>query len=74
MPMLAPTRVLNRYDHRLRDLVHATADPTIARKNGVPRSTAAGWINAVNRCQALAVQALAVPCASSHPIHLLHHS
>ena len=42
--MLTPTRVLNRYDHRLRDLVHTTADSTIARKNGVPRSTAAGWI------------------------------
>ena len=38
------TRVLNRYDHRLRELVHSTADSTIARKNGVPRSTAAGWI------------------------------
>ena len=36
--------VLNRYDHRLRDLVYATADSTIARINGAPRSTAARWI------------------------------
>ena len=42
--MLTTARVLNRYDHRLRDLVHATADSTIARINGVPRSTVAGWI------------------------------
>ena len=40
MPMLTTARVLNRYDHRLRDLVYATADSTIARINGVPRSTA----------------------------------
>ena len=44
MPMLTTARVLNRYDHRLRDLVHATADSTIARINGVPTCTAAGWI------------------------------
>ena len=43
MPM-NPASVVNRYDHRLRDLVRATADSTITRKNGVPRSTAAGWI------------------------------
>jgi putative transposase len=42
--MLPPTRVVHRYDHRLRDLVHSTSDSALARKNGVPRSTAAGWI------------------------------
>ena len=42
--MLAPTRQKKTYDHRLRELVHSTADSSIARKNGVPRSTAAGWI------------------------------
>ena len=32
------------YDHRLRELVRETGDPTVATKLGVPRSTAAGWL------------------------------
>ncbi len=35
-----------RYDHRLRDLVHRTGDVTIATDLGVPRSTARGWLGA----------------------------
>jgi len=31
------------YDHRLRNLVHATQDMSIALDLGVPRSTAYGW-------------------------------
>src|SRR5215471_10537674 len=37
-------RLQQRYDHRLRDLVHATRDVTIATSLGVPRSTARGWL------------------------------
>src|SRR5262245_54210854 len=33
-----------RYDHRLRDLIHHTGDVTIATDLGVPRSTARGWL------------------------------
>jgi len=37
-------RPQQRYDHRLRHLVHRTGDVTIATDLGVPRSTArAGW-------------------------------
>ena len=32
------------YDHRLRELVHATGDTSIATDLGVPRSTATGWL------------------------------
>ena len=32
------------YDHRLRQLVRATGDPTLAVPFGVPRSTARGWL------------------------------
>ena len=32
------------YDHRLRELVRETGDPAFATKLGVPRSTAAGWL------------------------------
>ena len=34
-----------RYDHRLRDLVHRTGDVTIATALGVPRSTARGCLH-----------------------------
>ena len=33
------------YDHRLRELVHATGDTSIATDLGVPRSTATGWLH-----------------------------
>src|SRR6516164_1248450 len=33
-----------RYDHRLRELVQRTGNPTIATDRGVPRSTARGWL------------------------------
>ena len=33
-----------RYDHRLRDLVHSTGDIGHATRRGVPRSTARGWL------------------------------
>jgi len=32
------------YDHRLRELVRATGDPTLVVPFGVPRSTARGWL------------------------------
>jgi hypothetical protein len=41
MPTTA--RPQQRYDHRLRDLVHRTGDVTVATDLGVPRSTARGW-------------------------------
>ena len=42
--MTTNLRPQQRYDHRLRDLVHRTADVTIATALGVPRSTARGWL------------------------------
>jgi hypothetical protein len=44
MPTTA--RPQQRYDHRLRHLVHRTGDVTIATDLGVPRSTARGWLGA----------------------------
>src|SRR5262244_3624742 len=42
--MTTTGRLQHRYDHRLRDLVHATGDVSIATNLGVPRSTARGWL------------------------------
>ena len=42
--MTTTGRRQQRYDHRLRDLVHGTGDITIATDLGVPRSTARGWL------------------------------
>jgi len=42
--MTTTRRHRQRYDHRLRDLVHATGDVTIATNLGIPRSTARGWL------------------------------
>lgn len=45
--MISPmttARPQQRYDHRLRQLVQHTGDPTIATDLGVPRSTARGWL------------------------------
>jgi putative transposase len=47
IPMTTTTRPQQRYDHRLRDLVHRTGGVTIATDLGVPRSTARGWLGAV---------------------------
>ncbi len=44
IPMRTSARLQQRYDHRLRDLVHRTGDVTIATDLGVPRSTARGWL------------------------------
>jgi hypothetical protein len=44
VPMTTPVRPQQRYDHRLRDLVHGTRDVTIATDLRVPRSTARGWL------------------------------
>ncbi len=44
--MTTTTRPQQRYDHRLRDLVHYTGDVTLATDLGVPRSTARGWLGA----------------------------
>src|SRR6266852_386866 len=44
MPTTA--RPQQRYDHRLRNLVHRTGDVTVATDLGVPRSTARGWLDA----------------------------
>jgi putative transposase len=42
--MTTSRRPQQRYDHRLRDLIHHTGDATIATDLGVPRSTARGWL------------------------------
>jgi putative transposase len=44
--MTITSRSQQRYDHRLRKLVQATGDLTIATNLGVPRSTARGWLRA----------------------------
>ena len=44
--MSSASRPQQRYDHRLRDLVQRTGDPSIATSLGVPRSTARGWLGA----------------------------
>jgi hypothetical protein len=38
------TRARRTYDHRLRDLVRSTGDILQATRNGIPRSTARGWL------------------------------
>jgi transposase InsO family protein len=47
--MPSTSRPQQRYDHRLRDLVHRTGDLTVATDLGVPRSTARGWLRAAPR-------------------------
>jgi putative transposase len=47
--MTTSRRPQQRYDHRLRDLVHNTADVTIATDLGVPRSTVRGWVRKAPR-------------------------
>jgi hypothetical protein len=47
--MTTSRRPQQRYDHRLRDLVHNTGDVTIATDLGVPRSTARGWLRKTPR-------------------------
>ena len=44
---MAAARPQQRYDHRLRELVHRAGDPTIATDLGVPQSTARGWLRTV---------------------------
>ena len=44
--MSSTSRPQQRYDHRLRDLVRRTGDPSIATDLGGPRSTARGWLGA----------------------------
>jgi putative transposase len=44
--MPTSARPQQRYDHRLRNLVHRTGDVTVATNLGVPRSTARGWLGA----------------------------
>ena len=45
IPMTITARPQQRYDHRLRHLVHRTGDVTIATDLGVPRGTARGWLS-----------------------------
>ena len=42
--MIKANRVQCIYDHRLKQLVHQTGKIDIAMQNGVPRSTAYGWL------------------------------
>ena len=44
--MPTPSRLQQRYDHRLRDLVQRTRDLSIATDLGIPRSTARAWLGA----------------------------
>jgi hypothetical protein len=47
--MTISRRPQQRYDHRLRDLVHSTGDVTIATDLGVPRSTARGLVTPLGK-------------------------
>ena len=42
--LMTTARPQQRYDHRLRELVQRTGNPTIAIDRGVPRSTAREWL------------------------------
>jgi hypothetical protein len=44
--MITTPRTLQRYDHRLRELVRSTGNVDLATRQGVPRSTARGWLTA----------------------------
>ena len=43
--MISTTRIQQKYDHRLRDLVQSTGNIQYAIRRGVPRSTARGWLS-----------------------------
>ncbi|MCH8044069.1 MAG: hypothetical protein IID44_10180 [Planctomycetes bacterium] len=44
--MTSTTRIQHRYDHRVGELVRSTGDVEYAIQQGVPRSTARGWLTA----------------------------
>jgi len=46
--MIAPTRTQRSYDHRLRAMVKDSGSVEIAVRNGIPKSTARGWLNQPN--------------------------
>ncbi len=46
--METTTRTQRRYDHRLQSLVKTTGDISLAVREGVPRSTARGWLTRSN--------------------------
>jgi hypothetical protein len=52
--MITTPRTLQRYDHRLRELVRSTGDVDLAIRHGVPPSTARGWLT-VNRAEVITV-------------------
>jgi hypothetical protein len=47
IPMTTTSRLQQRDDHRLRDLVRRTGNVAIGTDLGIPRSTARGWLGAV---------------------------
>lgn len=42
--MIATSRIQRRYDHRLQAMVRSAGSIEIALENGIPRSTARGWL------------------------------
>jgi hypothetical protein len=42
--MIASTRIQRRYDHRLQAMVKSSGSIDIALEQGIPRSTARGWL------------------------------
>ena len=46
--MISSARTQRSYDHRLRDLVRSTGDIGNATRQGVPRSTARGWLTSTH--------------------------
>ena len=61
---MSARRRLRIYDHRLIQLVQESRDPTIATRQGVPRSTATGWLKRAPR----SVTAAPAPDASVHEL------
>jgi len=55
--MAITTRTQRSYDHRLRQLVHETGDIDHALRQGVPRSTARGWLNSAG-CEVVTADVL----------------
>ena len=61
--MVATTPIQRRYDHRLRDLVRSTGEIDHAIRQGVPRSTARGWLKSP-RSEVITVDVVEMDVAS----------
>ena len=66
-------RTQRRYDHRLRELVQTTGDAQVATQQGVPRSTAQGWLTKTST-EVISLDVLELDAAQlQHEVILLQH-